>query len=163
VLKALTREEVEAYIAHRIWVAKGADAVRFDSEAVDTVHAISGGIPRVINLLCDRALMAGAHASSRAIDTDAVLDAGRVLGMNAPDTGAAARPRRWPVPLFVVLVLGGLAFASLLLAAQQKIFPPVAPPAPPVAHAAPVEPRPLPPLSDYPPGPPAPPVVSPTF
>ncbi len=59
VLNPLNREEVEAYIAHRLWVAKGADAVRFDSDAVTTVHAISAGVPRVINLLCDRALMAG--------------------------------------------------------------------------------------------------------
>jgi len=162
-LKPLGRGDVEAYVAHRLSVAGNAGNVHFDSGAIDAVTTLTGGVPRVINLLCDRALMAGAHAPTHAIDAAAVLDAGRVLGMQAPDTPAAATPRRWQVALFVVLVLGGLAFAALQLAAGQEVFPPGAPPVPPVAHAAPVEPRPLPPLSDYPPDPPAPPVVSPTF
>src|SRR5512145_3205745 len=58
-LKALTREEVEAYITHRLWVARGSTAVSFTPRAFDLVHAISGGVPRMINLLCDRSLMVG--------------------------------------------------------------------------------------------------------
>src|SRR5687767_1148581 len=56
-LKPLTREEVDAYIAHRLSVARGSSSVTFDAEAVKAIHAITKGIPRVINLLCDRALM----------------------------------------------------------------------------------------------------------
>ena len=56
-LKPLTREEVEAYIAHRLWVARGSTAVTFEPAALDLVHAYTGGVPRIINLLCDRSLM----------------------------------------------------------------------------------------------------------
>src|SRR5687767_595339 len=51
-LRPLTRTEVEAYIAHRLWIAEGGEGVAFGQAAVDAVHAYSGGVPRVINLLC---------------------------------------------------------------------------------------------------------------
>src|SRR5687767_10736591 len=48
-LKPLTREEVEAYIAHRLWVARGSTAVVFEPDALDLVHRFTGGVPRIIN------------------------------------------------------------------------------------------------------------------
>ena len=39
-LKALNREEVEAYITHRLWVARGSTAVTFMPKAIDLVHGI---------------------------------------------------------------------------------------------------------------------------
>src|ERR671919_52599 len=48
VLQPLTREGVEAYIAHRLWVARGSAAVTFSPEAITLAHTISGGVPRVI-------------------------------------------------------------------------------------------------------------------
>ena len=65
-LKALTREEVEAYVTHRLWVARGSTSVSFTPKAFDLVHAVSGGVPRMINLLCDRALMVGVRGSKPA-------------------------------------------------------------------------------------------------
>ncbi len=64
-LKALTREEVEAYVTHRLWVARGSTPVTFTPNAFDLVHSISGGVPRVINLLCDRALMVGCETADQ--------------------------------------------------------------------------------------------------
>ena len=93
VLKPLTREEVEAYIAHRLWVANGADAVRFDSDAVDTVHAISGGIPRVINLLCDRALMVGADLRVNVVTPAIIEEAAVKLGITSPAVAAQGAGR----------------------------------------------------------------------
>ena len=75
-LKALTREEVEAYVTHRLWVARGSTSVTFTPKAFDLVHSISGGVPRMINLLCDRALMIG------------------VPEPDQPDRGRAHRARR---------------------------------------------------------------------
>lgn len=54
-LLPLTAPEVSAYIAHRLSVANG-DISIFSPSALRAVHRITGGIPRVINLLCDRAL-----------------------------------------------------------------------------------------------------------
>ena len=64
-LKPLTEEEVTAYIAHRLAVASGSRNVTFLPKAVQRIHAYTGGIPRLINLLCDRALL-GAYAAQTA-------------------------------------------------------------------------------------------------
>ena len=165
-LRPLSRGDVEAYVAHRLSIAGNAGYVHFDGGAIDAVTALTGGVPRLINLLCDRALMAGAHASSATIDAGAVREAGRVLGMSPPEAVPGRRPRWRGVTAAVVAVgvLAGLGYAALRLAAAQAVALPSRPDAPPIAYAAPLEARPLPPLSDYPPDPPPPrPVVSPTF
>ena len=59
-LVPLDREGVEDYVAHRLHVAGGApDRVRFSRDAIDVIFDAAGGIPRVINGLCDRALHHG--------------------------------------------------------------------------------------------------------
>ena len=72
-LKALTREEVEAYVTHRLWVARGSTSVSFTPKAFDLVHALSGGVPRMINLLCDRALMAACEKQTSRIAEEHVV------------------------------------------------------------------------------------------
>jgi len=164
-LRPLSRGDVEAYVAHRLSIAGNAGYVHFDGGAIDAVTALTGGVPRLINLLCDRALMAGAHASSATIDAGVVREAGRVLGMSPPEALPARRPR-WrgaTAAVVAVGVLAGLGYAALRVAAAQAVGLPSRPDAPPIAYAAPLEARPLPPLSDYAPDPPPPPVVSPTF
>ena len=56
-LPALSREDVDHYIGHRLRVA-GAERNFFTEEALDLIHRLSSGIPRVINLLADRAMLA---------------------------------------------------------------------------------------------------------
>jgi type II secretory pathway predicted ATPase ExeA/cell division septation protein DedD len=59
-LKPLTRDEVTGYVSHRLALAGGTrDRVSFSPAALDLVYEVSAGIPRVINLMCDRALMRG--------------------------------------------------------------------------------------------------------
>ncbi len=55
-LEPLGREETHAYIAHRIKVAEGPEGL-FTAEACDELHDFSGGTPRLINQLCDTALV----------------------------------------------------------------------------------------------------------
>jgi general secretion pathway protein A len=61
-LRPLDREDTEAYIIHRLRAAsKDADdpAVVFDQEAVQAIHRCSQGIPRLINVVADNALLVG--------------------------------------------------------------------------------------------------------
>jgi len=58
-LASLEREETRAYIRHRIKVAGGSDPLLFDDAACDVVFQYSHGVPRLINLLCDAALVYG--------------------------------------------------------------------------------------------------------
>lgn len=54
-LEPFDREATEAYIKHRLRLA-GAQRMLFEPQAIDIIHERSGGIPRVINTLCDNAL-----------------------------------------------------------------------------------------------------------
>jgi general secretion pathway protein A len=67
-LEPLDRQETRAYIRHRIAVAGGHDLQLFDDAACDIVFEHSQGVPRLINLLCDTALVYGFGAQKARID-----------------------------------------------------------------------------------------------
>jgi general secretion pathway protein A len=70
-LKALQENETAEYIQHRCRVG-GARGQLFSTRALRAVHGAANGIPRMINLICDRALL-GAYARSRAIVSSVVV------------------------------------------------------------------------------------------
>ena len=57
-LNPLSAEETTAYVRHRLRVA-GATADIFNRFALEEIYRLSGGVPRVINVICDRALLGG--------------------------------------------------------------------------------------------------------
>jgi general secretion pathway protein A len=61
-LAPLASEESEEYIAHRLRIAAGSDRNLFSPASLRLIHRLSAGIPRRVNLLCDRSLLA-AYAS----------------------------------------------------------------------------------------------------
>jgi general secretion pathway protein A len=56
-LRPFTRDELEHYVQHRITLAGGAGRPTFTPWAIRHIHKVSGGIPRIINNLCDKALL----------------------------------------------------------------------------------------------------------
>jgi general secretion pathway protein A len=80
-LKPLTREETAAYIAHRLTIAGGGAAVSFAPKAIDVVHKYTNGIPRLINLVCDRALLGGYSARANRITPELVKAAAAGLDL----------------------------------------------------------------------------------
>jgi len=90
-LKPLNREEVEAYIAHRLWVARGSTAVGFEPAALDRVNAYTGGVPRIINLLCDRSLMQSAQMRVNRVTPAIIDEAARSIGLKLPGRRQAKR------------------------------------------------------------------------
>lgn len=58
-LKSLDYDEVVQYVAHRITKAGGRGKVRFTAGALKEIYRYSGGVPRLINSVCDRALLIG--------------------------------------------------------------------------------------------------------
>ena len=87
-LKPLDREAVAAYVAHRLTIAGGSAAITFAPKALHLVHRLSGGIPRLINLICDRALLAGFSARTNRITPEMVSHAAESL-----DLQSSTRPR----------------------------------------------------------------------
>lgn len=67
-LEPLTADETRSYIEHRLSCVNWAGDLRIDPDIFTTVHAASGGIPRRINLLCDRLFLACYLENAHAID-----------------------------------------------------------------------------------------------
>jgi len=69
----LEHDEIKTYIKHRLTVAGAAkEKVNFDEEALELISKFSKGTPRLINMLCDRALLAGFSTESNTINSDIV-------------------------------------------------------------------------------------------
>src|SRR3990172_1401910 len=66
-LAPLESQEVADYIQYRLWRAGGREAVHFEPAAIDLVFRYSQGVPRLINALCDRALLAAYVRGTRLI------------------------------------------------------------------------------------------------
>jgi general secretion pathway protein A len=117
-LKALSAKETEHYIRHRLSVAGMTRAIPFDRKAVQRIHEISRGVPRRINLLCDRAML-GAYAHGRhTIDAAMVEKAGReVFGRMPNSTPPEGRPvvQRAGLGLVIGAGLAGAAIAAFAL------------------------------------------------
>jgi general secretion pathway protein A len=139
-LKPLNREEVEAYIAHRLWVARGSAAVTFEPAALDLIHAYTGGVPRVINLLCDRSLMQAAQKRVNRVTPSTIEDAAAALGLRQtmavlpkqrPAAAIAVAPsgRRVAVIAAAVLMLIVIAGLWFMPPAQTGALPLPRPPA----------------------------------
>jgi putative secretion ATPase (PEP-CTERM system associated) len=75
-LQPLSEDEVTGYIRHRLEVA-GGNPDLFDAEACKAVYRFSGGVPRLINLLCDTALVYGYAQEKQQIDSALINDVAR--------------------------------------------------------------------------------------
>ncbi len=78
-LAPLSRVELERYIRHRLQVAGGNGRPEFSSWALRSVYRYSGGVPRLINAVCDKALLAGFVAGVDVLDWRLVRRAIREL------------------------------------------------------------------------------------
>ena len=75
----LTLEEVAGYIESRLHTAGSSSDLVFEAEAVEAVHSYSAGIPRVINLLCENALINAYVEHTKVIAAALVAEAAREL------------------------------------------------------------------------------------
>ncbi|MDQ6892603.1 MAG: AAA family ATPase [Acidobacteriota bacterium] len=78
-LTPLTREDTERYIAHRLRVAGGNGRPSFTRWAIREIHRYSGGIPRLVNAVCDKALLYGYVNGSERLDARSIRRAIREL------------------------------------------------------------------------------------
>ena len=74
-LTPLTQVEMMRYINHRICMAGGGGKVFFDPKAYKLLYRETKGLPRLINIVCDRALMAAYVCENYVVDCDAVKSA----------------------------------------------------------------------------------------
>src|SRR5499425_1376115 len=105
-LNPLSHEETSAYVRHRLRVA-GATTDIFAPPALNAVFSLSQGVPRVINVICDRALL-GAYSLDRHRVT-----ASLVRGAAAEVFGRRFTPDwlPWAATAAIAFVLSGITFA----------------------------------------------------
>jgi general secretion pathway protein A len=129
-LQPLKPYEVEQYVERRLWVAHGglglAKAgrahelvsgdrfwrVRFTPSAMRVVAQLSHGLPRSINVICDRALECAYGANKKVIDAQCVLTAARQLKLEVP-VGVWLRSSRWPAVAASVALVGMAGWFAL--------------------------------------------------
>lgn len=72
-IKPMTADEIAAYIRHR-WNRCSAAPIPFDSAAIAAIHEISGGIPRLVNSVCENALLFGFALEQRTIGRSVIAE-----------------------------------------------------------------------------------------
>ena len=71
----LDRREMREYIEHRLEIAGNEERQLFDDECFDTIHRYTGGVPRLINTLCDSALLCAFADEKATVGLDDVMAA----------------------------------------------------------------------------------------
>lgn len=114
-LDALSKDETEAYIRHRLGVAGLAGALPFDRRAIERIQQVSRGVPRRINLLCDRALL-GAYATGKGTVTRDIVDqaAAEVFDSRPPAPSAPLLASRWARAGMAAVLVAAVAGVTAL-------------------------------------------------
>ena len=112
-LMPLTEQEVQQYISYRLQVA-GCSRPVFTSSAVKKLFQLSGGIPRLLNLICDRALLGGYSQQKALIDAGLVNQAASEVLAIKPQAEKAPWPV-WVWPLLTLVALGAGAGLSAFI------------------------------------------------
>jgi general secretion pathway protein A len=161
-LGPLSYRETAAYVSHRLTVASGGRATHlFTKPALRLLHSVSFGVPRLVNMVAHRALLAAFVARQTRVNRRVLMQAYReIQAVPLPGTLSSARKTAWAVgglAIGIALVgFGGPLFdrffntplppaapASLLVRANpEREALPAQPPAPP---PAPVQEPPTPP------------------
>ena len=89
-LTSLSLKDTAAYIAGRVRTAGGDASRLFSRDAVVTIHERSKGIPRIINVICDNALVNGFATDQKPVGASTVVDVCKTLSFGASEDRAAS-------------------------------------------------------------------------
>lgn len=113
-LQPLNYPEVQAYINHRLQVA-GVERPLFSRRALRMLYRLSGGVPRLINLLCDRALLGAYATSQNSVTPKLVHTTAQEIFGTEPEKSLFVRlsPRPFIMGLGMLIIAGGLIAFSM--------------------------------------------------
>ena len=104
-LPALDRVAVSGYVTHRLKVAGHKDGQLFNQAALDAVYRSSRGIPRLVNILCHKAMMAAYGQGQEVVVRQQVKAASRDTEGAAPLTGTLASGQSFYLTLGIITLL----------------------------------------------------------
>ncbi|HKN18637.1 MAG TPA: AAA family ATPase [Dissulfurispiraceae bacterium] len=106
-LGPLSRNDIPAYIARRLRVA-GTQSTLFSASAIKALYGFSGGIPRLINIVCDRALLGAFAEGRKGVDSTVLIRAAReVFGKGEKHV----RQQKMVQRFVIAFLLSGTIFA----------------------------------------------------
>jgi general secretion pathway protein A len=125
-LEALNFNQANEYIEHRLKVAGYRGARIFEPEAVRLIWKFSRGIPRVINTLCDGALMIGHSTSRRVIDRQVAKETIRDMGYLGPKAGPFFHRPAFLYAVSGIVLAGLLGLGTVAVFKRDRGVPPAA-------------------------------------
>lgn len=149
-LGPLDREDLRAYVQHRMAVAGNRGGVPFSRDAWKALHTVSAGIPRRINAVCDRAFLAAYSRNRDRVNGGLIREAAREVGASGVSSAPAAGRLFSPTFLAALVLALALSFGLGIWARGRTGEVPGGLPAPaasaparkPVALAVPASPDP---------------------
>ncbi len=111
-LNPLSRNELKAYISHRLAVA-GSNVQLFDEKTIKRLYQLSNGIPRIINIICDRALLGAYVESKHRVDLQTLNSAAKEVFGNIKHS--SNKKSRWPVTASIAAGVTAIAVAAYTL------------------------------------------------
>ncbi len=119
-LRALSPQETASYVQHRLASAGLSAASPFQPQLMRHIHRISGGVPRRINLLCDRALLGAYSRNLAVVDRETLERAARELFDIPPPDKGSRKAVAAALMLSVAAVAAGFAWRDQLRTAGQR-------------------------------------------
>ena len=114
-LKPIARDEVQAYIDSRLYIVGYRSEDLFEPNAIEKIASYSSGIPRLINIMCDNALLAAYSRSARKVSAcmvDIVAENLRLGSSGQEDHSDFNETRQWLDP--IVGISGAIVLLSAL-------------------------------------------------
>ena len=119
-LNPLSRSELKAYISHRLAIA-GSNVQLFDEKTIKRLFQLSNGIPRLINIICDRALLGAYVENKTRVDTQTLNNAAKeVFGKI---THTHTKKPRWPVLTAMAASIAAIAIVVFVVLQTEQAPP----------------------------------------
>ena len=123
----LTKLALEQYLAHRLSVAGNAGPSLFAPKALEVLHLGSRGIPRLVNIIAHKALMAAFGTGAARVETahvkSAIADTHDARRCNGPARHAARQRLRWLLASFGLCLVASAGLAATGFDALLGILP----------------------------------------
>ena len=111
-LNPLSRNELKAYISHRLAIA-GSNVQLFDEKTIKRLFQLSSGVPRLINIICDRALLGAYVENKTRVDLQTLNNAAiEVFGKIKPTKN---KTLRWPAYTAVAAGVAAIAIVAYFI------------------------------------------------
>ena len=123
IIAPLNQEETDNYISHRILVAGAGSQVGFAKSALKEIYKYSNGYPRLINLACDRSLLAGYNNHADVVDRQHVREAIQSLLGEESKSGFLKQfmQTQWTLFASLIFFVAGLTLFVLAKTNPEKI------------------------------------------